>query len=246
MEMQRLGQENLLTENLATGVCLYPLCDGEMALAEMLYRRNAVIPEQTHSLNVGMAMSRWQKFPDTDALVTFEPGIPVGVRTADCVPVLIYAPDVKGVAAVHAGWRGSLGGIVDNTVDLLERHGASAMEMIVAFGPSVSKGNYEVDTELADRFVQAGFGDFVSCPQDGRGKPHIDLQGVNVARLLRRGVRQGNIRMHKGCTYGSVASDGRPLYQSYRREKDNAGRMLTYISLLNPDSRDIMRGDYGI
>lgn len=199
------------------------------------YDRMSTTPHQTHSLNVKVVDSVYDwDTENTDALVTFKEDVAIGVRTADCVPVLMYAEDVHGVAAVHAGWRGTLGGIVDNTLDVLGERGADLSKLRVVFGPSISQKNYEVDADLAARFVEAGFGDCVSWPEGKDGKPHIDLQGVNIERLRRRGVADENIEPSALCTFESKSEDGSYMFPSYRRDKESADRLLTCISLLNP------------
>ncbi len=226
--------ENLLTEDLAKGACLYPETSVESAESLIaFYRSHVLLPQQTHSMNVAIAEHPCDIFPETDALITFRPNLPIGILTADCVPLIAYAPDVKAVAAIHAGWKGSLGGIVDNTLDMLESHGASPSEMKIAFGPSISMRNYEVNLDLAERFITAGFAENVFMPDNECGKPHIDLQGVNMHRLLRHGARRENISLHRGCTFGSARPDGSPLYQSHRRSNGNPGRNLTYITLID-------------
>lgn len=226
--------ENLLCEGPAQGMSVYAASiDDDCDKVDEFGSLSAITPEQTHSLNVAIVENRWSRYHDVDALITFKPDISIGVFTADCVPVLVYAPDISGVAAIHAGWKGTLGGIVDNTLDVLVRKGASPAEMFVAFGPSISKKRYEVDRELADRFMDAGFGEYVSWPDGDAGKPHIDLQGVNMERLLRRGVKRENIALHYGCTYDSVNNEGKPIYYSHRRSHGAPGRILTSIMLLD-------------
>lgn len=214
------------------GLSILPRNSAEYDKIIGLYKIYALMPEQTHSLNVGLVERMTQTFPDTDALVTFEPGIPIGIKTADCVPILIYAPDKKGIAAVHAGWRGTLDGILENTIDVLEEKGCSPAEMYVAFGASISPEYYEVDEDLAEKFRNAGFADFVSYPNGAGTKPHLDLQGVNIERLLRRGVKIENILRNQDCTFSTLDADGNYLYQSYRRNGEDAGRNLTCICLL--------------
>ncbi len=224
----------LLKTGRACGFCMFP--DNDIVSVDeqsSIYRSHAVMPDQTHSLNVAVATGPGELFPDTDALVTFVPGLAIGVKTADCVPILIYAPDIEGVAAVHAGWKGSLGGIVNNTLDLLKNYGADLSELIVAFGPSISMAKYEVGQDLADKFIEAGFGNCVFYPDGENGRPHIDLQGVNKERLLSRGVKLQNIHLHDGCTYGSVNPDGSYIYRSHRRSGGSPTRNLTAIYLLD-------------
>lgn len=229
-------QEPLLMEDMVSGLCMIPdLHHTEVEKSDLidLYRIWARIPDQTHSCNVAIADRYQRRFTDTDALLTFERNVAVGVKTADCVPMLIYAPDLQCVGAIHAGWKGSLGGIVDNVMDVLTERRVDPARLKVAFGPSISKEAYEVDKELADHFVDEGFEEYVYYPYGYKEKPHIDLQGVNMERFLKRGVSRENIYLHKGCSYGSKGGDGTPSYASHRRSGGAPARMLTCVMLLS-------------
>ena len=236
MELNFIQEPLLMTGNVS-GLCIYPDLgnkDNENMDLKDFYRMWAILPQQSHSCNVAIVSHRkWLE--DTDALVTFERDVPIGVQTADCVPILMYAPDREAVAAVHAGWKGSLGGIVDNTLDVLEENGVDLGQLLVAFGPSISKDAYEVDRELGQRFAEAGFGDYVHYVDGDSGKPHIDLQGINLERLLRHGVSRDNITLHEGCTFGSKKDADTPLYASHRRSGGAPARMLSCIMLLSED-----------
>lgn len=244
----RILQEFLLMDDVVSGLCLCPdMRDPESENKDLmwLYKIWATIPDQTHSCNVAITDGHCRYFPDTDAIITFERDVPIGVKTADCVPILVYAPDKEGIAAIHAGWKGTIGGIVDNVMDLLEKKGADPAQLKIAFGPSISKDVYEVSQELADSFIEAGFGTYVSSPNEQQEKPHIDLQGVNMERFLRRGVKPENIKLHEGCSYSSKMKDGSPMYASHRRSGGAPARMLTCIMLLSKSERiiqsDILR-----
>lgn len=231
-----IKQVPLLMEDMVSGLCMIPdLHNPEIEKSNLtdLYRIWARIPEQTHSCNVAVADQFQRFFTDTDALLTFERNVAVGVKTADCVPILIYAPDRQCVGAIHAGWKGTLGGIVDNVMDVLAEKGVDPALLKVAFGPSISKDAYEVDSELAARFIEAGFEEYVSYPCGCHEKPHIDLQGVNMERFLRRGVIRENISLHAGCSFGSKGVDGTPAYASHRRSGGAPLRMLTCIMMLS-------------
>lgn len=184
-----------------------------------------ILPVQTHSSNVAIADGTTADFPDTDALICRRKGVSVGVRTADCVPVLLRADDIGAVAAVHAGWRGTLDGILTRTLERLRAMGADISRLHAAFGPSICQACYEVSPELAERFIDAGFGDCVSTPSGGR--PHIDLQGVNVRRLLDAGVPEGNIVVSPLCT----AHTASPLLPSWRRDNGTQLRLVSFITL---------------
>lgn len=239
MDANRLDifMSTILDSDLAVGKTYYGHGIGrkEGISQSDFYDILAISPLQTHSLNVGVIESGYERyFPDTDALVTFHDDIPIGVRTADCVPILLYADDVNGTAAIHAGWKGTLEGIVDKTLDVLQERGADLSKLLAVFGPSISKEFYEVDNELADKFVEAGFGEYVSYPEGKDAKPHLDLQGVNIARLTRRGVSPDNIKPSDRCTFSSRTPDGEYAYPSYRRDK-TTDRFLTSIMKLNKE-----------
>lgn len=216
-------------------VCEESGCKHEVEIGEAIRRYrpdlDVLMPRQTHTVNVAIAERADDVFEETDALVTFRKGLRIGVRTADCVPIVLWAPDVEGVAAVHAGWKGTLGGIVERTLDVLESRGAKREEIRVAFGPSIGVKRYEVDEGLAERFREAGFGSCVSYPDGEGSRPHLDLQRVNIERLIRRGVNAENIRLSNYCTFNAVLPDGRPRYPSYRRDGGTALRLVTSVVL---------------
>jgi YfiH family protein len=173
-----------------------------------------------------------ESLADTDAIVTRRCDITIGVRTADCVPIILYAPDIRAVAAVHAGWRGTLGGIVDNTVALLRTLGADTARIQAIFGPSICGNCYEVDNALADRFRAANLPVVERTEareqrqenreqrqenreQSGEAvdycKPHLNLQEVNRQRMLRLGIPAANITPSPFCTRHSVAAPSQPI-----------------------------------
>lgn len=181
---------------------------------------DVVIPVQTHSCNVAVIGGDGivGALDDTDAIISMAPGMKIGVRTADCVPVVVYAADIRAVAAIHAGWKGTLGGIVDRTLDRLQQLGAKPEMIHAAFGPSICGDCYEVSGEMAEAFASAGFADAIPSHR------HIDLEKVNTIRLQRRGIPDANIIPKPSCTFES-----RTL-PSWRRQPTPA-RLLTWISL---------------
>ncbi len=154
-----------------------------------------------------------------DAVVVTRPAIIAAVRVADCVPVLLAAPG--GVAAVHAGWRGTAAAIVRAGVTALcERTGASPSQVVAAIGPCISVDAYEVGDE-----VVAGVGAVV--PRDvfvreGSGRPHVDLKAANAWLLREAGVEEVDVLPH--CTHGD------PAFFSHRREGPNTGRQAGVIA----------------
>lgn len=200
------------------GVLAYSFPDLEAALRD---GTGVVIPDQTHTANVERATGYSDDFPATDGLITDVNGLAVGVRTADCVPILLNATDIEAVAAVHAGWKGSLAGIVRNAVEKLAEMGADPSVMYAAMGPCICGACYEVGPELAKAFDDAGFGDCVFSPEGG--KEHLDLPAVNRKMLLECGLESRHISMPPLCTFES------PRWPSWRRSPDTSRRLLTMI-----------------
>lgn len=208
--------------------------DKKITLPENVNR--LVMPVQTHTANVAAitdsdSLSGSAQFNDTDALVTQIRGIAVGVRTADCVPILLYAPDIKAVAAVHAGWRGTLAGIAANAIKTMTDSGADPSLIFAVFGPAICGDCYEVSPELADRFEEAGLGPSIIRRiirrdiQGDEGRPHIDLIAANTLIMRRCGLTQERI---SGCGICTCQSE---VYPSWRRSPGIADRLVTAICL---------------
>jgi hypothetical protein len=153
-----------------------------------------------------------------DALFARAPGLAVGVYTADCVPILLAARDGWGVAAVHAGWRGSAGEIARLAAgDLARRLGCAVRELVAALGPHIGPCCYEVD-EPVRRAIPVSE---VFTP--GRpGHAQLDLGRLNEIHLLRAGIPAEAISRVGGCTRCD-----RERYESFRA--GSRGRMLHYV-----------------
>jgi len=165
---------------------------------------------------------------DADALLTVQRGVAVAIATADCVPLLLAAPADGAVAAVHAGWRGSLAAIAEVALRALARHGVAPERVVAALGPSIDGCCYEVERAMAARFA-ARFGDAAwDAWRDGApGKGFLDLRRVNALILEQAGVPAASIQRVGPCTF---CGDG--PFASYRRRGANAGRQMSWIGLL--------------
>ena len=131
----------------------------------------------------------FQLEPDADAHVSNDPNIILGILTADCVPVLFYDPSAKVIGAAHAGWRGTLAGVLAATIAAMEELGAKASNCTALVGPCIHQQSYEVGPEVRESFIakDAQYAEFFSPS----GKPHhymFDLPGVVKAQLATQQV----------------------------------------------------------
>jgi YfiH family protein len=154
-----------------------------------------------------------------DALIARTEGFAVAARTADCVPVLIGHPSSGEVGALHAGWRGAVAGIVATTIQALSHDPA---ELVVAIGPHIRVGAFEIGEEVAREMQRAASGDTV-VRRDG-AKPHGDLGALIRLQLREAGVRDESIDDVGGCTNADAAH-----FFSHRRERGKTGRHLSAI-----------------
>jgi polyphenol oxidase len=174
---------------------------------------------QAHGIEVRHA-DRGGRYPMTDGLVTATPGLLLGVRTADCLPLLFCDPDTPSAGAVHCGWRSLTGGIVERAVDTMRAEFGSRPEhLAAASGPAAGPCCYEVGEEVAALFVPSAV--FVR-----NGRFFADLRGELRFRLEAAGVDPRHIESVPDCT---ICSPDR--YYSHRRDGSRAGRMLGFIVL---------------
>jgi polyphenol oxidase len=163
-----------------------------------------------------------------DALMTDQPGVTITVRTADCVPVLVYDRHRKAVAAIHAGWRGAVAGIVPKTIQLMvSRFAIDESDLRISIGPSAGPCCYEVDDAVLDPIRRAGM-DWPSLLHDDQGaKARLDLKALVRRQTEHAGIRQEQITTVNLCTICHPS-----LFYSYRREGRVNGTMLNGITLV--------------
>ncbi|MGM9760371.1 MAG: peptidoglycan editing factor PgeF [Parabacteroides sp.] len=163
-----------------------------------------------------------------DALVANVPGWCVAVSTADCVPVLLYAPDKQVVAAVHAGWRGTVQRIVQRCVEKMqERFACDPAEMRAAIGPSIGQAAFEVGEEVVKAFEMAGLDvSRLLRRHPDTGKAHIDLWEANRQQLCEAGLDQTSVEVAGLCTFTHPDD-----FFSARRLGIRSGRILSGIYL---------------
>jgi purine-nucleoside/S-methyl-5'-thioadenosine phosphorylase / adenosine deaminase len=159
-----------------------------------------------------------------DALATREPHIPLAVWVADCPPILVCDPKSRALAAVHAGWRGTVAGILRAAIETLRQSfGARPADLLVAIGPSIGPCCFEVGDEVVEALLRAD-GGAATCVISGPRK-RIDLIEANRRQALMSGVPAAQIRAAGLCTVCRT-----DLLPSYRRDREAAGRMAGIIA----------------
>ncbi|SCB57189.1 conserved hypothetical protein [Rhizobium aethiopicum] len=166
--------------------------------------------------------------PDADAMVTAVPGIALGVLAADCGPILFADPESRVIGAAHAGWKGALTGVLENTIAAMEALGASRDSIVACLGPSISQASYEVGPEFVDRFVSENprYERFFR-PSATPGHAMFDLPALTLDRLIRTGVRAESLGL---CTYPDSERFFSYRRTTHRKEPDY-GRQISAISI---------------
>ena len=165
---------------------------------------------------------------ECDGYVSNTPGVTVGVRTADCVPILLEDAEAGVVAALHGGWRGTFSDICGEGVRRMIAKGADASRIVAAIGPSICQNCYEVGKDVLDVSLMCMGEDALSffAPRIQEGKYLVDIKGANKYLLERAGVKPENIEILDLCTY-----EHPELFWSHRYTNGKRGTMLSIISL---------------
>jgi len=145
---------------------------------------------QVHSPDTVVAMGPWNgSRPKADAIVTRTEGLSIGVTTADCGPILFADPAARVIGAAHAGWKGALTGILESTVEAMEKLGADRGSIVAAIGPLIRQPSYEVGPEFVERFLDADaeYARFF-LPGERDGHAMFDLAGLIRLRLENAGI----------------------------------------------------------
>jgi YfiH family protein len=177
-------------------------------------RRVVILEASAHSPEVAEE--------EADALASIHPRLACGVRTADCVPILLADRVSGAVAAVHAGWRGVVSNVAAAAVEQLQTVAGHDGELLAAIGPHISAAAFEVSEQVAATLQECAPGiEVIGCR---KGTPRVDLGRIVRYQLERAGVPSDRVDFVGGCT----ASDP-DLYFSYRRDGARSGRHLSAI-----------------
>lgn len=198
-----------------------------------------IIPYQTHGTQVltidqpfltASAEVRHNRLQGIDALVTNEPKVCLCISTADCIPLLLYDHTHQAIAAIHAGWRGTVNRIVGKTIQTMqELYHTQEEDLHAVIGPGISLEAFEVGNEVYEAFHDKGFPmNYISRWNNDTHKWHIDLPAANMLQLLDFGVPQTQIHATHICTYTQHED-----FFSARRLGIKSGRILSGIRI-NP------------
>jgi hypothetical protein len=145
---------------------------------------------QIHSPDAVVATGPWDsERPRADAMVTRTEGVALGVTAADCGPILFVDPTARVIGAAHAGWKGALTGVLESTVEAMEKLGAERGGIVAAIGPLIRQQSYEVGDEFVERFIEADAGNAAFfLPASRAGHAMFDLAGFIRMRLENAGV----------------------------------------------------------
>jgi YfiH family protein len=183
------------------------------------------VPQQVHGSMVLQADAPG-RYPACDGLVTATPRIFLCVTFADCVPILLYDPKLRVVAAVHAGWRGTVAAVVRLAIHALtDLFRVSPEDLRVFIGPAADSCCYFVGEDIAGKFP----GD---CVRENGGRWYVDLKKANRRHLVESGIDEEHIEISPFCTISNPS-----LFHSYRRERERSGRMMAVIGLTGKADR---------
>ena len=178
--------------------------------------------------DVGKGIDRKVDY-EADGLVTDVPGVTLTVFSADCLPILLYDPVRRVVAAVHAGWRGTALGIAARAVEKMrEVYGCAPGDILAAIGPGISRCCFETHEDVPNAMTEAmGAAALKYIEVLPTGKFHVDLKGLNARRLEQAGLAEGHIAVSEDCTACLPEK-----YWSHRVTRGERGSQAAMIALL--------------
>lgn len=171
-------------------------------------------------------LQSYDKPPDADAVITDRPNVPLGILTADCLPILLFDPVKKTAGAVHAGWKGTAKSVAATAVAAMtDDYGSRPEDIIAAMGPHIRSCCLKVKEDVRAEFGNA-FGPLNKIFREDAGSLYLDLRAANLLQLLGAGLKSDHIATIAPCTccYNN-------LFYSYRKEGGRTGRQLSYIML---------------
>ena len=201
-----------------------------LAAATVLPGARLVSVFQVHSPDCATVTAPWpdDQRPQADALVTDRPGLLLGIVTADCAPVLLADREAGVIGAAHAGWKGAVAGVTDNTIAAMEALGAQRGRIVAAVGPSIAQTSYEVDQGFVDRFCADDPANRQFFAGGTPGHAQFDLEHYVADRLESAGI--GAVERLGLDTYPDPARFYSFRRATHRGEPDY-GRQISLIGL---------------
>ncbi len=190
---------------------------------------DAVLARQAHTDNIrlvtrkdaGKGLTQESDITDTDALITAERNIALVVFSADCVPILLFDPNHLAIAAIHAGWRGTVKGIAGKAVQkMAQQFGSRPEDLLAAVGPSIGPCCFAFGEDAQNHFPSA------FCTPRADGGFLVDLWAMNRAQLLENGLLPTHIDLSEICTVCH-----KDTFYSYRSQREHTGRQAAIIML---------------
>ncbi len=183
---------------------------------------NVITIRQVHGDSIVCADKNYlenrSKADEADAIITQEKNVAICVRTADCIPLFIFDPQIEVIAVVHAGWKGVHVNIAGKTINFIKKNWDTDPSQIkVALGPSARECCYEVGAEFRNHFPHD--------LKESHGKLYLDLVSVCKRQLFKEGIEIRNIIEEGGCTVCQSK------WHSFRRDKEKAGRMISLMMM---------------
>lgn len=225
---------------MTEGLIKYEIDDRVEAFSS---RKGSVLPydiilgDQVHDIKTSVIRTECpdpETLKGTDALITNIKGLAIGVRTADCIPILLYDQVNQAIAAIHAGWKGTLRRIVNSTISQMRvEYGSVPKDIKAVIGPGIQKASFQVGEEIALCFKDLGFPIEMIYSWNGPKVAgdvttghHVDLVAANIWLLQSNGVSIENIQVSNLDTFME------PTLYSARRDGMKCGRIITAIKLL--------------
>lgn len=210
----KAGEREDLTDEVEHNKKL--VCEGLNILPD-----NLIIPQQTHSDNVGIVKVASSTFENTDGLITDKPNIALGLNFADCVPIILFDSGKKIVAAAHAGWRGTVAQIGVKTVNkMVEEFGCSPENITALIGPAIGKCCFEAEEDVLEKLKTS----LNNEHPEAFSNKYADLKLINRLQLLAIGVKKIDV-----CEYCTSCQS--ELFFSYRKEKGYTARHSAVIMI---------------
>ena len=201
-----------------------------IAKRAILAESELITVHQVHSADVAVVTEpiALEDRPHVDAMVTDQHGLLLGILTADCVPVLFFDAEAQVVGAAHAGWKGAIAGVVENTIVAMEGLGAKRDQIAAAIGPCIAQESYEVDQGFHARFIEQNPANAEYFLEGKIGHYQFDIEAFVASRL-----KMAAIGKYEKAELDTYALEGR--YYSYRRSchrnESSYGRQISLIGL---------------